>query len=146
MEHWSRRNQTFFKKKPKWKRNSFESMYSTFVTTLLSGPITIYVLTGKCVESDDCSHFSQFVYKVIFCNFHVKSGSQCNLFFMLLCKFVHVWCIFLLFYPEFFFVFDLQPTAKSFGKSPTDRHMSLQDRKAALYDYARRWIIYIVTF
>ncbi|KAM9469756.1 lipid droplet-regulating VLDL assembly factor AUP1 [Clarias gariepinus] len=32
----------------------------------------------------------------------------------------------------------LKPTAKSFGKSPTDRHMSLQDRKTALYDYARR--------
>ncbi|KAF5900254.1 ancient ubiquitous protein 1, partial [Clarias magur] len=30
-----------------------------------------------------------------------------------------------------------KPTAKSFGKSPADRHMSLQDRKTALYDYAR---------
>ncbi|TSY55751.1 Ancient ubiquitous protein 1 [Bagarius yarrelli] len=32
----------------------------------------------------------------------------------------------------------LKTSAKSFGKSPTDRHMSLQDRKAALFDYARR--------
>ncbi|KAB5571335.1 hypothetical protein PHYPO_G00223870 [Pangasianodon hypophthalmus] len=33
---------------------------------------------------------------------------------------------------------NLKPPAKSFGKSPADRHMSLQERKAALYDYARR--------
>ncbi|KAI5620650.1 ancient ubiquitous protein 1 [Silurus asotus] len=33
---------------------------------------------------------------------------------------------------------NLKSAAKAFGKSPTDRHMSLQDRKAALYDYARR--------
>ncbi|XP_062855826.1 lipid droplet-regulating VLDL assembly factor AUP1 isoform X2 [Trichomycterus rosablanca] len=32
----------------------------------------------------------------------------------------------------------LEPTAKSFGKSPEHRHMSLQERKAALYEYARR--------
>ncbi|XP_060783902.1 lipid droplet-regulating VLDL assembly factor AUP1 isoform X2 [Neoarius graeffei] len=32
----------------------------------------------------------------------------------------------------------LKPAAKTFGKSPSDRHVSLQDRKAALYDYARR--------
>ncbi|XP_066575802.1 lipid droplet-regulating VLDL assembly factor AUP1 isoform X2 [Amia ocellicauda] len=32
----------------------------------------------------------------------------------------------------------LKPTAKSFGKSPFDRHMSLQERKEALYEYARR--------
>lgn len=32
----------------------------------------------------------------------------------------------------------LKPAAKSFGKSPVDRHMSLQDRKEALYEYARR--------
>ncbi|CAL8358323.1 unnamed protein product [Merluccius merluccius] len=31
-----------------------------------------------------------------------------------------------------------KPVAKSFGKSPTDRHMSLQERKDALYNYARR--------
>ncbi|KAK6493731.1 ancient ubiquitous protein 1-like [Huso huso] len=32
----------------------------------------------------------------------------------------------------------LKPNAKSFGKYPGDRHMSLQDRKEALYEYARR--------
>ncbi|XP_076877904.1 lipid droplet-regulating VLDL assembly factor AUP1 [Brachyhypopomus gauderio] len=32
----------------------------------------------------------------------------------------------------------LKPAAKSFGRSPADRHMSLQDRKEALYEYARR--------
>ncbi|XP_026991046.1 lipid droplet-regulating VLDL assembly factor AUP1 [Tachysurus fulvidraco] len=32
----------------------------------------------------------------------------------------------------------VKPAVKSFGKSPADRHMSLQDRKSALYDYARR--------
>uniref|UniRef100_A0A4W4GBW8 Lipid droplet-regulating VLDL assembly factor AUP1 n=1 Tax=Electrophorus electricus TaxID=8005 RepID=A0A4W4GBW8_ELEEL len=32
----------------------------------------------------------------------------------------------------------LKPAAKSFGRSPADRHMSLQDRKTALYEYARR--------
>ncbi|XP_068182317.1 lipid droplet-regulating VLDL assembly factor AUP1 [Antennarius striatus] len=31
-----------------------------------------------------------------------------------------------------------QPAAKSFGKSPVDRHLSLQDRKDALYNFARR--------
>ncbi|KAI2657098.1 Lipid droplet-regulating VLDL assembly factor AUP1 [Labeo rohita] len=33
---------------------------------------------------------------------------------------------------------NLKPAAKSFGRTPTDRHMSLQDRKEALYEYARR--------
>ncbi|KAG9272565.1 lipid droplet-regulating VLDL assembly factor AUP1 [Astyanax mexicanus] len=32
----------------------------------------------------------------------------------------------------------LKPAAQSFGRSPVDRHMSLQDRKAALYEYARK--------
>ncbi|XP_051514881.1 lipid droplet-regulating VLDL assembly factor AUP1-like isoform X3 [Myxocyprinus asiaticus] len=32
----------------------------------------------------------------------------------------------------------LQPAAKSFEKTPVDRHMSLQERKDALYEYARR--------
>uniref|UniRef100_A0A8C7W3Z7 Lipid droplet-regulating VLDL assembly factor AUP1 n=1 Tax=Oncorhynchus mykiss TaxID=8022 RepID=A0A8C7W3Z7_ONCMY len=32
----------------------------------------------------------------------------------------------------------LCPAAKSFGKSPVDRHMSLQERKEALYKFARR--------
>ncbi|XP_030620845.1 lipid droplet-regulating VLDL assembly factor AUP1 [Chanos chanos] len=32
----------------------------------------------------------------------------------------------------------IKPTAKSFGKSPIERHMSLQERKEALYEYARR--------
>uniref|UniRef100_A0A3Q2XQQ0 Lipid droplet-regulating VLDL assembly factor AUP1 n=1 Tax=Hippocampus comes TaxID=109280 RepID=A0A3Q2XQQ0_HIPCM len=31
-----------------------------------------------------------------------------------------------------------QPAAKSFGKSPADRHLSLQERKEALYNFARR--------
>lgn len=30
------------------------------------------------------------------------------------------------------------PASKAFGKSPIERHMSLQERKDALYDYARR--------
>ncbi|XP_046875840.1 lipid droplet-regulating VLDL assembly factor AUP1 isoform X1 [Hypomesus transpacificus] len=30
------------------------------------------------------------------------------------------------------------PAVKCFGKSPVDRHMSLQERKEALYDFARR--------
>ncbi|NP_955984.2 lipid droplet-regulating VLDL assembly factor AUP1 [Danio rerio] len=33
---------------------------------------------------------------------------------------------------------NLKPAAKSFGRSPIDRHMSLQERKEALYEYARR--------
>lgn len=33
---------------------------------------------------------------------------------------------------------NLKPAAKSFGRSPTDRHMTLQERKEALYEYARR--------
>ncbi|KAM4732072.1 lipid droplet-regulating VLDL assembly factor AUP1 [Anableps anableps] len=32
----------------------------------------------------------------------------------------------------------IKPAAKTFGRSPTDRHMSLQQRKEALYNYARR--------
>ncbi|XP_021439471.2 ancient ubiquitous protein 1 isoform X1 [Oncorhynchus mykiss] len=32
----------------------------------------------------------------------------------------------------------IKPAAKSFGKSPVDRHMSLQERKEALYKFARR--------
>ncbi|XP_020308188.1 ancient ubiquitous protein 1-like [Oncorhynchus kisutch] len=32
----------------------------------------------------------------------------------------------------------IKPAAKSFGKSPVDRHMSLQERKEALYEFARR--------
>ncbi|XP_033869392.1 lipid droplet-regulating VLDL assembly factor AUP1-like [Acipenser ruthenus] len=32
----------------------------------------------------------------------------------------------------------LKPAAESFGRSTADRHMSLQDRKEALYEYARR--------
>ncbi|XP_076018927.1 lipid droplet-regulating VLDL assembly factor AUP1 [Genypterus blacodes] len=32
----------------------------------------------------------------------------------------------------------IKPAAKSFGKSPTDRHLSLQERKEALYNFARR--------
>ncbi|XP_028315060.1 lipid droplet-regulating VLDL assembly factor AUP1 [Gouania willdenowi] len=32
----------------------------------------------------------------------------------------------------------LKPAAKSFGKSPADRHLSLQERKEALYNFARR--------
>ncbi|KAK1804131.1 hypothetical protein P4O66_020170 [Electrophorus voltai] len=39
----------------------------------------------------------------------------------------------------------LKPAAKSFGRSPADRHMSLQDRKTALYEYARS-VFYIETF
>ncbi|XP_036424500.1 lipid droplet-regulating VLDL assembly factor AUP1 isoform X1 [Colossoma macropomum] len=35
----------------------------------------------------------------------------------------------------------IKPAAKSFGRSPADRHMSLQERKAALYEYARRRFI-----
>lgn len=35
-------------------------------------------------------------------------------------------------------VFIQQPSAKSFGRSPIDRHMTLQERKEALYEYARR--------
>ncbi|KAG1962307.1 PlsC domain-containing protein [Pimephales promelas] len=33
---------------------------------------------------------------------------------------------------------NLKPGAKSFGRSPIDRHMTLQERKEALYEYARR--------
>ncbi|XP_051506317.1 lipid droplet-regulating VLDL assembly factor AUP1 isoform X2 [Myxocyprinus asiaticus] len=33
---------------------------------------------------------------------------------------------------------NLKPAAKSFEKTPIDRHMSLQERKDALYEYARR--------
>ncbi|XP_077435047.1 lipid droplet-regulating VLDL assembly factor AUP1 [Vanacampus margaritifer] len=32
----------------------------------------------------------------------------------------------------------LKPAATSFGKSPSDRHLSLQERKEALYNFARR--------
>ncbi|XP_054890551.1 lipid droplet-regulating VLDL assembly factor AUP1 [Poeciliopsis prolifica] len=32
----------------------------------------------------------------------------------------------------------IKPAAKTFGRSPADRHMSLQQRKEALYNYARR--------
>ncbi|KAG5845351.1 lipid droplet-regulating VLDL assembly factor AUP1 isoform X2 [Anguilla rostrata] len=32
----------------------------------------------------------------------------------------------------------IKPAAKTFGKSPIDRHMSLKERKEALYEYARR--------
>ncbi|CAB1337162.1 unnamed protein product [Coregonus sp. 'balchen'] len=32
----------------------------------------------------------------------------------------------------------IKPAAKPFGKSPVDRHMSLQERKEALYEFARR--------
>ncbi|XP_069568250.1 lipid droplet-regulating VLDL assembly factor AUP1 [Brachyistius frenatus] len=32
----------------------------------------------------------------------------------------------------------IKPASKSFGKSPADRHMSLQERKEALYNFARR--------
>ncbi|XP_061689977.1 protein farnesyltransferase/geranylgeranyltransferase type-1 subunit alpha isoform X3 [Syngnathoides biaculeatus] len=32
----------------------------------------------------------------------------------------------------------IKPAATSFGKSPTDRHLSLQERKDALYKFARR--------
>ncbi|XP_029368339.1 lipid droplet-regulating VLDL assembly factor AUP1 isoform X1 [Echeneis naucrates] len=32
----------------------------------------------------------------------------------------------------------IKPVAKSFGKSPADRHLSLQERKEALYNFARR--------
>ncbi|XP_047210422.1 lipid droplet-regulating VLDL assembly factor AUP1 [Girardinichthys multiradiatus] len=32
----------------------------------------------------------------------------------------------------------IKPSAKTFGRSPTDRHLSLQQRKEALYNYARR--------
>ncbi|XP_014895982.1 lipid droplet-regulating VLDL assembly factor AUP1 [Poecilia latipinna] len=32
----------------------------------------------------------------------------------------------------------IKPAAKTFGRSPADRHMSLQERKEALYNYARR--------
>uniref|UniRef100_A0AAY4CPT0 Lipid droplet-regulating VLDL assembly factor AUP1 n=1 Tax=Denticeps clupeoides TaxID=299321 RepID=A0AAY4CPT0_9TELE len=32
----------------------------------------------------------------------------------------------------------VKPAAKMFGKSPCERHMSLQERKEALYEYARR--------
>uniref|UniRef100_A0A3Q4B4X3 Lipid droplet-regulating VLDL assembly factor AUP1 n=1 Tax=Mola mola TaxID=94237 RepID=A0A3Q4B4X3_MOLML len=34
----------------------------------------------------------------------------------------------------------IKPAAKSFGKSPSDRHLSLQERKEALYNFARRYI------
>lgn len=34
--------------------------------------------------------------------------------------------------------FTIKPVAKCFGKSPADRHLSLQERKEALYDFARR--------
>lgn len=47
--------------------------------------------------------------------------------------------------PVFFFVVidnyisgGPQPAAKYFGKSPADRHLSLQERKEALYNFARR--------
>lgn len=40
---------------------------------------------------------------------------------------------------EMFISFHLQPAAKTFGKSPVDRHLSLQERKEALYNFARRW-------
>ncbi|XP_048019588.1 lipid droplet-regulating VLDL assembly factor AUP1 isoform X2 [Megalobrama amblycephala] len=33
---------------------------------------------------------------------------------------------------------NLKPSAISFGRSPIDRHMTLQERKEALYEYARR--------
>ncbi|XP_058653460.1 lipid droplet-regulating VLDL assembly factor AUP1 isoform X2 [Onychostoma macrolepis] len=33
---------------------------------------------------------------------------------------------------------NLKPAAKSFGRTPIDRHMSLHERKEALYEYARR--------
>ncbi|KAG7223583.1 hypothetical protein INR49_028476 [Caranx melampygus] len=36
----------------------------------------------------------------------------------------------------------IKPAAKSFGKSPADRHLSLQERKEALYNFARRWGFY----
>ncbi|KTG32190.1 hypothetical protein cypCar_00008092 [Cyprinus carpio] len=36
---------------------------------------------------------------------------------------------------------NLKPAAKSFGRTPIDRHMSLQERKEALYEYARRRFI-----
>lgn len=36
------------------------------------------------------------------------------------------------------FFFLSQPAAKSFGKSPADRHLSLQERKEMLYNFARR--------
>ncbi|XP_036407464.1 lipid droplet-regulating VLDL assembly factor AUP1 isoform X2 [Megalops cyprinoides] len=32
----------------------------------------------------------------------------------------------------------IKPSANTFGKSPIDRHMSLKERKEALYEYARR--------
>lgn len=32
----------------------------------------------------------------------------------------------------------IKPAAKCFGKSPTDRHLSLKERKEALYNFARR--------
>ncbi|XP_055368252.1 lipid droplet-regulating VLDL assembly factor AUP1 isoform X2 [Betta splendens] len=32
----------------------------------------------------------------------------------------------------------IKPAAKCFGKSPVDRHLSLQERKEALYNFARR--------
>ncbi|XP_072296014.1 lipid droplet-regulating VLDL assembly factor AUP1 [Eucyclogobius newberryi] len=32
----------------------------------------------------------------------------------------------------------IKPAAKAFGKSPVDRHLSLQERKEALYEFARR--------
>lgn len=32
----------------------------------------------------------------------------------------------------------IKPAAKSFGRSPADRHLSLQERKEALYNFARR--------
>ncbi|KAI1883787.1 hypothetical protein AGOR_G00235170 [Albula goreensis] len=35
-------------------------------------------------------------------------------------------------------VSPIKPAAKTFGKSPIDRHMSLKERKEALYEYARR--------
>lgn len=35
-------------------------------------------------------------------------------------------------------VSTIKPAAKAFGKSPVDRHLSLQERKEALYSFARR--------
>uniref|UniRef100_H3CKP4 Lipid droplet-regulating VLDL assembly factor AUP1 n=1 Tax=Tetraodon nigroviridis TaxID=99883 RepID=H3CKP4_TETNG len=36
-----------------------------------------------------------------------------------------------------------QPAAKSFGKTPADRHLSFQERKEAMYNFARRFRRYI---
>lgn len=38
----------------------------------------------------------------------------------------------------------LQPAAKTFGKSPVDRHLSLQERKEALYNFAKRWEMFLL--